>query len=157
MPVRILAIGDVVGRPGRQFLRDHLADIVAQEQIDLVIANGENAAGGLGITRAQAADLHRSGVHVITTGDHVWRRADVRRALIEDPLLLRPLNFPAGTVGEGVGWLVRRNHARRDDSGRSCLCGWCRSDIGPARPCPGRKRLSGRKRRVRIDHHPDAE
>ena len=102
MPVRILAIGDVVGRPGRQFLRDHLADIVAQEQIDLVIANGENAAGGLGITRAQAADLHRSGVHVITTGDHVWRRADVRRALIEDPLLLRPLNFPAGTVGEGV-------------------------------------------------------
>ena len=102
MPVRILAIGDVVGRPGRQFLRDHLADIVAQERIDLVIANGENAAGGLGITRAQAADLHRSGVHVITTGDHVWRRADVRRALIEDPLLLRPLNFPAGTVGEGV-------------------------------------------------------
>ncbi|MFW6163382.1 MAG: YmdB family metallophosphoesterase, partial [Planctomycetota bacterium] len=92
MPIRILAVGDVVGRPGRQFLRDHLADVVAREDIDLVIANGENAAGGLGITQALAANLHEYGVHVITTGDHVWRRADVRQAIVKDPHLLRPLN-----------------------------------------------------------------
>jgi hypothetical protein len=102
LPVRILVVGDVVGRPGRQFLRDHLAEIVAGERIDLVVANGENAAGGLGITQALAADLHDYGVHVITTGDHVWRRADVRKAVARDPYLLRPLNFPSGTPGSGV-------------------------------------------------------
>jgi len=102
LPIRILAIGDVVGRPGRDFLRDHLADVVARENVDLVVANGENAAGGLGITRALAADLHSYGVHVITTGDHVWRRADVRKALVTDRHLLRPLNFPAGAPGAGA-------------------------------------------------------
>jgi len=100
--VRILAIGDVVGRPGRHFLRDRLADLVARQGIDLVIANGENAAGGLGITKAMAAELHHYGVHVITTGDHVWRRRDVRQALQGDPRLLRPQNFPAGAPGAGV-------------------------------------------------------
>ena len=102
MPIRILAIGDIVGRPGRCFLRDHLADFVAREQVDLVIANGENVAGGLGITQALARDLHQYGVHVITTGDHVWRRADVCKAMAQDPYLLRPLNYPAGSPGSGV-------------------------------------------------------
>ena len=102
MPVRILAIGDVVGRPGRQFLRDHLADIAARENVDLVVANGENVAGGLGITCDLARDLHTSGVHIITTGDHVWRRSDVRQALANDPYLLRPMNFPDGAPGSGV-------------------------------------------------------
>ena len=102
MPVRILVIGDVVGRPGRHFLRDHLADVVAREGVGLVIANGENAARGLGITRTLAADLHSYGVHVITTGDHVWRRADAPQAVVKDPYLLRPLNFPPGTPGSGA-------------------------------------------------------
>jgi hypothetical protein len=100
--VRILAIGDIVGRPGRMFLRDHLSAIVAREQIDFVIANGENVAGGLGITRSLAKELHQYGVHVITTGDHVWRRQDVRQALETDPHLLRPHNFPQGAPGSGV-------------------------------------------------------
>ena len=102
MPVEILAIGDIVGRPGREFLRQRLADVVAREGIDLVIANGENTAGGLGITRPIAAELHECGVHVITTGDHVWRRRDIRQALAEDPRLLRPQNFPPGAPGAGV-------------------------------------------------------
>ena len=102
MPVRILAIGDVIGRPGRMFLRRRLADIAASEKADLVIANGENVAGGLGITKAEAAELHNYGVHVITTGDHVWRRRDIHEALEGDRCLLRPLNFPAGAPGSGV-------------------------------------------------------
>jgi 2',3'-cyclic-nucleotide 2'-phosphodiesterase len=102
VPVRILAIGDLVGRPARQFLHQRLPDLVARERVDFVIANGENAAGGLGITRAIAAQLHEDGVHVITTGDHVWRRADAPRAVAEDPCLLRPANYPAGAPGSGV-------------------------------------------------------
>ena len=102
MAVRILAIGDVIGRPGRTFLRRRLPDIVAREKIDLVVANGENAAGGLGITKAQAAELHECGVHVITTGDHVWRRRDVSQALYGDRCLLRPHNYPAGAPGSGM-------------------------------------------------------
>lgn len=102
MTIQILAIGDVVGRPGRHFLRDNLRRIVAREGIDLVIANGENAAGGLGITRAIAAEMHEYGVHVITTGDHVWRRRDIAQALAEDPRLLRPHNYPAGAPGAGL-------------------------------------------------------
>ena len=102
MAVRILAIGDIVGQPGRHFVRDRLADLAERERIDLVIANGENTAGGLGITRTVAAQLHEWGVAVITTGDHVWRRADVRKALDEDRCLLRPHNFPPGAPGSGI-------------------------------------------------------
>jgi len=102
VPVQILAIGDIVGRPGRDFLRDRLPGIVARERIDFVIANGENTAGGLGITRTIAAQLHSYGVHVITTGDHVWRRRDIHKALAEDPCLLRPQNYPPGAPGAGV-------------------------------------------------------
>ncbi len=102
MAIRILAVGDVVGRPGRHYLRDHLRRVVAREGVDLVIANGENAAGGLGITRGIATELHNCGVHVITTGDHVWRRRDIAEALAEDPRLLRPQNYPAGAPGAGI-------------------------------------------------------
>jgi len=99
---QILAIGDIVGRPGRQFVRDNLRRIVAREGVDLVIANGENAAGGLGITRAIAAELHDAGVHVITSGDHIWRRRDIARALTQDNRLLRPQNYPPGAPGAGM-------------------------------------------------------
>ena len=102
MPIRILAIGDVVGRPGRRFLKSRLPRLIEREAIDFVIANGENTAGGLGITPSTAQALHDAGVNVITTGDHVWRRRDVEQALLEDPCLLRPHNFPAGAPGTGV-------------------------------------------------------
>jgi len=100
--IRILAIGDVVGRPGRRFLKCRLPEIVARENIDLVVVNGENAASGLGITRALAKEIHGCGADVITTGDHVWRRQDVRQALTADRTLLRPHNYPAGAPGSGV-------------------------------------------------------
>ncbi len=102
MPLRILAIGDLVGRPARQFIHNRLAEIVQEHQVDFVICNAENSAGGLGITRDIARKLHEDGVHVITTGDHVWRRADAPRAVAEDPLLLRPQNYPPGAPGSGV-------------------------------------------------------
>jgi len=102
VPVRIMAIGDVIGRPGRRFLKNRLPQLIEREAVDFVIANGENTAGGLGITQATAQALHDAGVHVITTGDHVWRRRDVEQALLEDPHLLRPHNFPAGAPGTGV-------------------------------------------------------
>jgi metallophosphoesterase (TIGR00282 family) len=102
LPIQILAIGDVVGRPGRQFLRESLRRVVAREGVDLVIANGENAAGGLGITGEIAAELHSVGVQVITTGDHVWRRRDIAKALMDDPRLLRPQNYPPGAPGAGL-------------------------------------------------------
>jgi metallophosphoesterase (TIGR00282 family) len=100
--IRILAIGDVVGRPGRRFLRSRLPEVVARENVEFVIVNGENAASGLGITRALAKEIHAAGADVITTGDHVWRRQDVRQALVADRNLLRPHNFPAGAPGAGV-------------------------------------------------------
>lgn len=102
MPLRILAIGDLVGRPARKFIHHRLPEIVEKHQADFVICNAENSAGGLGITRDIARKLHDQGVHVITTGDHVWRRGDAPRAVAEDPLLLRPHNYPPGAPGSGV-------------------------------------------------------
>ncbi|HRR82644.1 MAG TPA: YmdB family metallophosphoesterase, partial [Planctomycetota bacterium] len=108
MTIRILAIGDIVGRPGRHFVRDRLRGIAAREGVDLVIANGENAAGGLGITRAIAAELHEAGVHVITSGDHIWRRRDIAQALTQDNRLLRPQNYPPGAPGAGMVTVATR-------------------------------------------------
>ena len=70
--MRILILGDIVGRPGRKFLSDHLADFRSREEIDLCIANGENAAGGAGLTAKTAEEIQTAGVDAVTLGDHVW-------------------------------------------------------------------------------------
>ena len=75
--MRILFIGDIVGSPGRQIVQDRLADIVVQQRIDLVIANGENAASGFGITPRLAEELLKTGIEVLTGGNHSWDRKEI--------------------------------------------------------------------------------
>lgn len=99
--MNILAIGDVVGSAGCDFLRRHLPALKKMNGIDLVIANGENSADGNGITPASAEHLFTSGVDVITTGNHVFRRKEIYNLLDENPRILRPANYPAGTPGRG--------------------------------------------------------
>ncbi|MGH9668718.1 MAG: YmdB family metallophosphoesterase, partial [Terriglobales bacterium] len=109
-PMRILFIGDIFGSPGRKIVRDHLADIVAGQKIDLVIANAENAAGGFGVTPSISEELLEMGIEVLTTGNHVWDKKEIidyMRSADGDAhstarRLLRPANYPAGTPGVGV-------------------------------------------------------
>src|SRR6266853_2077132 len=100
--MRALFVGDIVGSPGRQIVRDRLADIVAQRQIDLVIANGENSASGFGITPRLAEELLKIGIDVLTGGNHSWDRKEILEFLPHEPRLLRPANFPEGNAGSGL-------------------------------------------------------
>lgn len=98
---RILFIGDIFGKPGRELVRRGLSAIVAHHRIDFVIANGENAAAGFGITPEIADDLFAYGVHVITGGNHSWDKKEIYPYIAKHPRLLRPSNFPAGAPGQG--------------------------------------------------------
>src|SRR5579859_3990560 len=100
--MRVLFIGDIVGSPGREIVRDRLADLVPQKQIDLVIANGENSAAGFGITPKIAEELLKNGVEVISGGNHSWDRREIMEFMPHEPRLLRPANFPDGTPGRGM-------------------------------------------------------
>ncbi|MEK6230341.1 MAG: TIGR00282 family metallophosphoesterase [Luteolibacter sp.] len=99
--IRILFLGDIVGEPGRKAVIGGLAEIRKQHAIDFVIANGENSAGGRGITPKIAIDLLRAGVAVVTTGDHVWDQKDIVEYFPTEPRLLRPINYTDGTPGNG--------------------------------------------------------
>ncbi len=99
--MRILFLGDIVGEPGRKAVINHIADIKRQHQIDFCIVNGENSAGGRGITPKIAKNLFSAGVQVITTGDHVWDQKELIDYLPEQPNLLRPINYQPGTPGNG--------------------------------------------------------
>ncbi len=99
--LRILFLGDIVGEPGRKAVIERLPEIRRRDEIDFVIANGENAAGGKGITPRIAIDLLRAGVAVITTGDHVWDQPEILDYFPTEPRLLRPLNYPPETPGQG--------------------------------------------------------
>ena len=99
--MRVLLIGDIVGKPGRRVVDVLVPTLRDEYGIDLVIANGENAAGGFGITPATAQEIFSSGVDVITTGDHVWDKNEAISYLDAEPKVLRPLNFPPGVPGGG--------------------------------------------------------
>jgi hypothetical protein len=101
MLLKVLFIGDIVGKPGRIAVHDLLPDLVKQEALDYVIANGENVAGGSGITVNLFKKLLSYGVDFITTGDHVYRRAEVLPLLKENNRIIRPLNFPEQAEGKG--------------------------------------------------------
>ena len=94
--MRILFIGDIVGSPGRQIVRDRLADLVSQRQIDLVIANGENSASGFGITPKIADDLLQNGIDVLTGGNHSWDRKEILEYMPHQPRLAAPGQFSGG-------------------------------------------------------------
>ena len=100
--MRLLFIGDVFGRPGRDAISATLPDRRRANAIDLVIANGENASHGAGLTTATAKSLFQAGVDVITSGNHIWQRREVSDLLERDSRVLRPLNFPAGVPGRGA-------------------------------------------------------
>jgi len=99
--IRILFLGDVVGEPGRKAVIEQLPLLKQSEGLDFIIVNGENAAGGRGITPRIAIDLLRAGAAVISTGDHVWDQAEIVGFFPTEPRLLRPLNYPFGTPGNG--------------------------------------------------------
>jgi metallophosphoesterase (TIGR00282 family) len=99
--VRILFIGDIVGRPGRELVRRGLAPLCDYHQIDLVVANAENAAAGFGLTREIGDQLLEWGVDVMTSGNHIWDKKEAIDYIGAEPRLLRPANFPAGVPGNG--------------------------------------------------------
>jgi 2',3'-cyclic-nucleotide 2'-phosphodiesterase len=100
--VKILFVGDIVGSPGRRIVHERLADILAERQIDLCIANGENSASGFGITARIAEDFFAWGVQVITGGNHIWDRKEIVDFFPHEPRLLRPANFPSTLPGSGL-------------------------------------------------------
>src|SRR5499427_7060944 len=99
--IRILFIGDIVGRPGRELVRQGLRGLVEYHRIDLVVANAENAAAGFGITREIGDQLLDWGVEVMTSGNHIWDKKEALDYIGAEARLLRPANYPAGTPGNG--------------------------------------------------------
>jgi len=110
--MRLLFLGDVVGRPGRQCVTERLPGLIADWKLDLVVVNGENAAGGFGITEAIYEELRGAGADAVTLGNHAF---DQREALVfieRADALVRPMNYPAGTPGRGAAMVEARNGAR---------------------------------------------
>jgi 2',3'-cyclic-nucleotide 2'-phosphodiesterase len=102
--VRLLLIGDIVGKPGRQIVVRALPELIRREAIDLVVANGENAAAGSGITPANHAELIAAGVNCVTLGDHIYRRREIISVLNSQDNIVKPANFPA--TAPGKAWTV---------------------------------------------------
>lgn len=100
--MKVLFIADVVGQPGREILSNRLPELKEKEKPDLVIANGENAAGGKGLTEPVAQEIFNSGVNVITLGNHAFDRKEIEDA-INNPRILRPVNYPPNVQGKGFG------------------------------------------------------
>jgi 2',3'-cyclic-nucleotide 2'-phosphodiesterase len=110
--VRILFIGDIVGRSGRSVLLNRLPGLVRDWKLDLVIVNGENAAGGFGITEAIYHDFIDAGADAITLGNHSWDQKEALVFIERAPRLIRPLNYPSGTPGRGAAMVEAKNGAQ---------------------------------------------
>jgi metallophosphoesterase (TIGR00282 family) len=98
----VLFLGDIVGEPGRTAVIARLPELKSKYALDFIIVNGENAAGGRGITGKITIDLLRAGVSVITTGDHIWDQKEILSFIDSEPRLLRPVNYPNGAPGNGL-------------------------------------------------------
>src|SRR5438445_2431242 len=109
--MRLLFIGDIVGRPGRDLVRQGVRGLVEHHRIDLVIANAENAAAGFGITREIGDQLLDWGIDVMTSGNHIWDKKEALDYIGTEPRLLRPANYPAGAPGKGT-YLARTEDGR---------------------------------------------
>jgi hypothetical protein len=107
--MRILFIGDVVGKPGRQIIEQSLAELVRQRQLDLVVANAENAAGGSGLTPSIYRELVRAGVDAITLGDHIYRRKEIYPVLESETNIVKPANLPPESIGRNWAVVTARN------------------------------------------------
>jgi len=107
--MKILFIGDIVGSPGRRAVKELIPVIKKREKADFVIANGENAAGGSGLTPRLAEELFSYGVDVLTSGDHIWKKKEIMEKLDEEKRILRPANYPKGVPGSGWGVYTLKN------------------------------------------------
>ncbi len=101
--MNILFIGDIVGSPGRQVIKELLPGLRKEFNLNFVIANAENAAGGSGITARVSDELFSFGVDVLTSGDHIWKKKEIFEFIEQEERILRPINFPAGAPGRGFG------------------------------------------------------
>jgi len=101
--VKLLFIGDIVGRAGRKLLGEQLGRLIDKQMVDLVVANGENAAAGFGLTASVLKELYDAGVDVVTSGNHIWDKKEINDSLERDQRLLRPANYPPGMPGRGTG------------------------------------------------------
>lgn len=110
--MHLLFIGDIIGRAGREAVTSQLPGLRASLKLDFVVANGENAAGGFGITRAIAQELFAAGVDVVTTGNHWADQKEILGYIGEEDRILRPINYPPGTPGRGSGLFEARSGAR---------------------------------------------
>lgn len=100
-PLKLLFLGDIVGRSGRRAVAEHLPVVRQRLAPDVIVINAENAAGGFGLTRTIAEELFALGADVITTGNHVWDQKEILNWIADEPRVLRPLNLPAGAPGQG--------------------------------------------------------
>jgi len=107
--MRVLILGDVVGRPARRAIRDLVPSLVEREKVDLAIANAENAAGGIGVDIKSAKELLSAGLNVLTSGNHIWKKKEIYPYLDEHSHLIRPANYPAGAPGRG--WCTWQNES----------------------------------------------
>ena len=104
-------MGDVVGRPGRRAIRDLVPEFAQNQGIDLVVANAENASGGMGVDIKSAEELFAGGVHILTSGNHIWKKKEIYSYLEKNPYLIRPANYPHGAPGRGwVEWQNGKGH-----------------------------------------------
>jgi len=99
--MNILFIGDIVGKPGRRAVKALLPNLINKLKLDIVIANCENAAGGFGITEKTAAELFSAGIHLMTSGNHIWDKKEALQLFPKEDRILRPLNYPPGVPGRG--------------------------------------------------------
>ena len=130
--MRIMLVGDVVGRAGRRAFRTHTPRLRTERKIDVVIVNGENCAGGKGFTRKALDELYTGGADIVTSGNHVWDKKEVFDFIDDEPFLVRPANYPEGTPGQGycIFPFKARNIAVMNLSGRSFM---------PPMDCPFQK------------------
>ncbi len=101
MNIKILMLGDLIGRPGRRVVKELLPEFIKKNDIDVVIANGENVSGGAGLLESGAKELFSSGVDVITSGNHIWNKKEIYSFIGKYPQIIRPANYPENVPGKG--------------------------------------------------------
>lgn len=130
--MKILIVGDVVGRPGRKAFKKHTKELREKHNIDVVIVNGENSAAGKGVSRKSLDELYAGGADIVTSGNHIWDKREVYEVIDTDPYLVRPANYPDGAPGKG--WCLypfkAKNLAVINMSGRAFM---------PEMDCPFQK------------------
>ncbi len=153
--MRVLFIGDIIGEPGRAIVASLLPVLLSELQIDICLANGENAAGGFGITPAVSSELFSLGVDLLTSGNHVWDRKEIESFIQQEPRLLRPANYPPEVPGSGLHILRKNQHCLGvlNLSGRTFM---------PPLDCPFRAadrevaQMKQETRAILIDFHAEA-